>query len=401
MIRSRFWVTIVSVLMLWGAVACGQTTPTPPSLTPAPSAYLEPFHPITRDNLGEIRLLGRLITPQQQTSTVFTHAFSSDDVFLAGMNNDLLLVWNTLTGEVVFMTSRSDAQQVYFSPNKVDLFTLDGEGTLNTYMVDSGDLTDSTRVHERFNGVGAYYAPNGILATAGTDDVIRVWNLTEKRALVALNTSVSLINNVVFSSDGTLLAVAGEAQRVEVWDWQARQRVSQIVFEDVPEVTRIAFTPSNDYLAISTQNDIRIANLADGTISLAFGITENVTNDLLAYSADGNLLMGIGYADAMNVWNPLSGALVAAIPNLGGEPTRTAFSPDQSLLLSAVFQGETAIWDVNTLTSGKAAQYNLNLETSIVDVGWSADGRTLALFEPNGMIQIWGIPDPNEQLDSY
>ena len=103
----------------------------------------------------------------------------------------------------------------------------------------------------------------------------------------------------------------------------------------------------------------------------------------------------------MNVWNPLSGALVAAIPDLGGEPTRTAFSPDHSLMLSAVFQGETAIWDIATLTSGTVAQYNLNIEASIVDVAWSADGRTLALFEPSGTIQVWGIPDPNQELDTY
>ena len=402
MIKSFTWVVMVSVVMLWGLVGCGgQATPPSITITSTPPPYVEPFSPITRDNLEQIRLLGNLITPQQQTSTVFAHAFSIDDVFLGGLNNDLLLVWNTLTGEVVFMTSRSDAQQVYFSPNKVDLYTLDSEGTLNTYTVDSGDLTNSTRVHERYNGVGAYYAPDGILATAGTDDVIRVWNLVEERALVALNTNVSLINNVVFSTDGALLAVAGEAQRVEVWDWQTRQRVSDVVFDDVPEVTRIAFDPSNRYLAISTQNNIRIATLADGTVPLAFSITENVTNDLLAYSGDGNALMGIGYADAMNVWNPLSGALVAAIPDLGGEPTRTAFSPDHSLMLSAVFQGETAIWDIATLTSGTVAQYNLNIEASIVDVAWSADGRTLALFEPSGTIQVWGIPDPNQELDTY
>jgi len=114
--QSSLLIGLLFVLM----VGCSAPPPTPqPTLpegrdgvqitptVPAPD-FTEPSMPISAENINAIQYLGRLDAPGQP-STVFRYDISPDGTRLAGLNNDLLVGWDLLTGNVIFSTSRADA----------------------------------------------------------------------------------------------------------------------------------------------------------------------------------------------------------------------------------------------------------------------------------------------------
>jgi len=107
--------------------ACGSTPDAPPT-TPAPTertvptlppppTWMEATTPLTLDNIAQARELGRL-DPPGTLSTVFRHDFSPDSGRLAGLNNELLLAWDLITGRLVFSIPRQNAVQAYYSSDK-------------------------------------------------------------------------------------------------------------------------------------------------------------------------------------------------------------------------------------------------------------------------------------------
>jgi WD40 repeat protein len=79
------------------------------------------------------------------------------------------------------------------------------------------------------HGVNALaFSPSGhILATAGTDRCIKLWNLADGLEQGSLKDGVGTVKSLSFSIDGAWLAFAGSDSSVKIWDL-ANQR-SQVV----------------------------------------------------------------------------------------------------------------------------------------------------------------------------
>jgi serine/threonine protein kinase/WD40 repeat protein len=122
--------------------------------------------------------------------------------------------------------------------------------------------------------------PDKLLAAAG-GGAVRLWQLESKSALAVIAPQQALVVHLGFSSDGTLLAVAGRGTGIELWDPAANQLVAAL---PTPHpVTDLAFSPVRRTLvaaqpasAIAWQVSdpvvrVRLAGLQSPPTSLAFG----------------------------------------------------------------------------------------------------------------------------------
>jgi WD40 repeat protein len=144
----------------------------------------------------------------------------------------------------------------------------------------------------------------------------------------------ALVYHLAFSPDGKLLATAGFDNVVKLWEWPSGKEVRTLSGHTGP-VYCVAFHPNGTMLASgSLDKTIRLWNVADGKpIREIKGHTDIV--DTISFNKDGKLLASGSSDKTVRIWNPEDGK---EVKNLGAQPGSVysvSFSPDGKWLASA------------------------------------------------------------------
>jgi WD40 repeat protein len=134
-------------------------------------------------------------------------------------------------------------------------------------------------------------AAQGQLATAAIG-VVRMWDLETQAQVASLSPQQGFIARLDYNRDGTLLAVSGPGNDVEVWDPAAAQLVAALPTTE--RVEGVAFDPTGRWLAIGQSSSVQLWAIVEpdaqdrltGLPGVASGLT---------FLTDGSL--------AMTVWD--------------------------------------------------------------------------------------------------
>lgn len=353
-----------------------------------PPVWTEGGAQITVANAPQLAYLGRLDalgTP----STVFAYAFSPDGTRLAGLNNEQLVVWDLITGQIVFNTARLAATLVYFSPDKDRVYTLDAQGTIRLFNAESGSEQETLPGKPEFNGIAAFYADTGLLALGGLDGQVKVWDVGARQSLATIEAHRLQITALAFSPDGERLATSSDDGTLKIWNWRQRQ----VLVEAASTARRLAFSPDGAQIAAGELEQITLWNTAGGTLHKTLTTGPGAVTDVMTYAPTASLLLNGGAIPAMTLWDTVTGLLVNTLPGVGGDVTTAAFSPNGELLVTATLGRDVSLWDVSTLRESTLTRADLNVGTrQILYADWSPDGFLLAFFDATGPIHLWGIP---------
>ncbi|MEU8706635.1 XRE family transcriptional regulator [Streptomyces sp. NPDC048565] len=271
---------------------------------------------------------------------------------------------------------------------------------------------------DQFDAV-AYHPGGRILAAAGQDHVVRLWNVADPyrpRRLAALTGHTGDVRSAAFSPDGRLLASAGEDGTVRLWDVTGpAQPKARAVLTPVPAPGRgqgaalasVAFSPDSRTVASAG---------ADGTVQLWHTTSRGHTSayaalpaahgaagrherlDSVAFSPDGRTLAASG-PDGVSRWSAAAGApgrpRYADRTRISTDPSlAVAFGPGGRTLATAGADHTVRLWN----TSGSPADRPLSVLTGHTDivetVTFSPDGRTLASGGADGKLRLWNVADP-------
>jgi WD40 repeat protein len=387
---------LLIALFLLAACAQNPAAPEPPSTfapalrdqpTPAAPPWVEGAEVVTLENAPRIAIIGQL-EADTAPSTVFASAFSPDATRLAGLNNEQLIVWDLITGEIVFNTARDQALYVFYGADKIEVYTVDDVGQITIYDADTGAVKDTLETQLPYNGIAAYYADAGWLAIGGLDGSVQVWDAAAKQSLVTFTAGNRPLKTAAFSPDGERLAISIEGNATQVWDWRNKASLATI-----PETaTRLAFSPDGAQLAVGTEEKIDLWNVADSQQQYSLATGPGAITDVLMYSPDGQFLLNGGGIPELTLWDTATGRLVNRLPGVGGDRTSAAFSPEGNLLATSLLGGGVALWDATKLREAELTRADLAVATrQILYADWSGDGHLLLLFDATGPIQVWGI----------
>lgn len=176
-------------------------------------------------------------------------------------------------------------------------------------------------------------SPDGrLLAAAGDDHFVRVFEAQSGRLLHSLTGHNDWVRALAFSPDSRVLASGGDDRRVLLWDPQRGQLTSE----------------------------------ADAPGFAVYGID---------FSRDGARLAVCGFADVVKLYDPGRGALLANLKAAGHDQRCVAFSPDGRLLAAAGRTGTVRLWDAG----GERVQENLEItKRRLWSLAFSPDGTLLA-----------------------
>ncbi|MCA9905488.1 MAG: hypothetical protein KC547_16645 [Anaerolineae bacterium] len=381
-------------------VACGTATPQEDTgsrdnaTTATPQPWLVSAVPITLDSVADIQVMGRLDQPDI-ASTIMDVALSPDNTRLAALTNTQLVVWDLLTGAAVFATGRGDATQLFYSPDKSELYGLTPGGTGLVFDAETGASDNNFRGHDTYSGVAAFDSDAGWLALGGLNGIVKVWDPLERTSLATISAHEEAVVTLAFSPDGNYLASATSRQ-VRLWDWRARNQLQQ--WDTGSDIAQLAFSPDGRLVVAGTRSGASLWNVVGGEQAYDFRLAPNGASRVLAFSLDGRFLVGGSDSAGLHLWSLADGALVSSLPELEGSRLAARFSPDNTLLITASFGGAANIWNLTNISGDTLSRAPLPLPSNeIIDVFWTDDGRLLLFVDARGPIYAVGVPETSSE----
>ena len=222
------------------------------------------------------------------------------------------------------------------------------------------------------------YSPNGkMLASAGRDETVRLWNPKTGENLATLTGHDGLVTGVAFSPDGkTLFSGSGDATvrlwstetRRQIWAAATPQKLEQDPLLQDPEVRAIFDLPPVPYRSPFEK--------------LAFQWVLAV-----AYSPDGKTLASSGSSDGtIQLWDAESGEHTRTLKGHTDTVRTLAFSSDGKTLVSGSKDDTLRMWDINT---GRMLRKLAGHSNDIKSVVFSRDGKMIASGSEDASVRLW------------
>jgi WD40 repeat protein len=394
-----------------------------------------------------------LTFPVKYPELVNALEFSPDSARLAVSSGDTIQLWDAHDLSAIPMSfqippdpAKSAPSQrwgaVKFSPDGMHLAGANPDVLAEWDMrrPQSPPVLLRARMTGGFYGAGVTYSPNGDRLTISMARTILVWNPRNPNAAPAEFQTLSSINSLAYSADGTRLAAATSSglSMLEVGNSSETQPTTvHTQPNSVLDLRRgtVVYSPDLTRLAAPGEDGVRVLDLRDSALSpvtvsewrvdsVAFSLDNmrlaGITNvdklwmwdlrnpaatprslgrfDVFAFSPDGLRIAARGASNIINIWDlrmpDAAPAQIQTHLQTNGRPSLT-FTPDSRRL---VFSSDkvTQVWDLSRVSSALVTFSAPNLVRSITI---SADGTRIAGLDPaSGSVGVWDLHQPGTPL---
>ena len=278
----------------------------------------------------------------------------------------------------------------------------------------------------------ALSADGRILATAGGDNLIKVWDVASGQELRVLRGHTVVVSHLCLSADGRTLVSADVDNKIKVWTTDPTGETNVLTHEGIVVYTAVA--PEGELLATSNPNfftvdlwDLRSGAatrfISDAKAEPAFSpdgkwlalrrFTDPVEVELwdrtttpyrkvqvlpcaavighqLRFSPDSRILVFRAPGEVLELWDTVARQSLGQLPDHPPLHCGTAFSSDGELIATGC-DGRIRIWHVRSreLLAAMGEQHD-----EIRSLCFSSDDNMLIAASGNAEVRRWDVTDP-------
>ncbi|MER8406901.1 WD40 repeat domain-containing protein [Mesorhizobium sp. M1307] len=216
---------------------------------------------------------------------------------------------------------------------------------------------------------------------------MHLWDVVTGRKLADLDTH-EIVQNAMFSPDGSRIATASLAGRVLILDVASRSEIARLKFPG--GLFQIQFSPKGDLLeASSTDGTARLRNAATGA-----EVSTIQTSAQVVFDPDGDLVLAATSDNAAHLLKT-DGTELKKLVGHEGRITGATFSPDGQLVATASLDHSARIW---TVKDGSTLAILSGHRDELTEVEFSSDGQSLLTASRDGTARIWSVLDGKERV---
>ncbi|KAL7919851.1 WD40-repeat-containing domain protein [Trichoderma austrokoningii] len=287
----------------------------------------------------------------------------------------------------------SQVTSVAFSPDNKILASASSDHMIRLWEVSTGSHQRTLEGHS-YLVFSVVFSPDGsILASASQDSTIRLWEVStgsSKRILKGQGESVVFL---AFFPDGKTLASSSDDDTIRLWD-VARGSCRQTMEKFSGCAERIAISPDGKILA-STSNDgmVPLWDLANGRHRQSLKLRSGGRVACVAFSPDGHTLAASS-SNTIQLWDTGSWSPRQTLETKTSFQPSLAFSPDSKML---AFEASNYTIQLLEMASGDIWETLAGHDGKITDIAFSPVGMTLASASQDRTIRLWDVDPRNRQ----
>ena len=296
---------------------------------------------------------------------------------------------------------RDDVHSVKFSKDGTQLISVNADGSLHLWNVDTGryELSCSLGEHTEWTSALTFSADSKyLISNNALEERARVWSVETFTQHTILTPPQDVIG-LTFSPDLKKLAGRQFLGGIQVWDAATKEHLSTLEGADRGfDYWPLIFSPDGKILAgkgviRNLGNEIQFWQTDTGaklfTLEGHTGVVSKYT-----FSPDSKIFASGGEDGSVVLWDVQTGIRLLNLKGHTQHLHALTFSADSKTLASGS-KNEIRLWDVQTrnLIGTLDAVENVNA------LAFSPDGKTLVSGSADGLIQVWK-PDLDYQLQT-
>lgn len=230
-----------------------------------------------------------------------------------------------------------------------------------------------------------------LVATAGADQTIRLWDIASHRTLAVLAGHTDKVEAIDFSPDGQSLVSASRDKCVKLWDVACGQ-VRHTLQGHTDRVLSCAFSPTGRLVASGgADRTVRLWDAQQGTALYTLQGHQNTVRSVI-FSRDGQLLISSSYDHTLRFWDTQTGQQTGIVTTWGTSILSIDYHPQRALLALGANDHMVRLWAFSQQPGeGRLLAILRGHTNSVFSVQFSLDGHWLVSAGADETIRLWQI----------
>jgi WD40 repeat protein/transcriptional regulator with XRE-family HTH domain len=246
------------------------------------------------------------------------------------------------------------------------------------------------------------FSPDGKYLVSAAEHGVRLWETTSETPVKEINGHDGIVIKFAFNQEGTLLATAGREGTIKIWNFPSMELLRMITLEEDAFAYDVKFSPDSEtlatasYITMQTNGRIDLWEVSTGNPLLSLGEELGLAVWTLDFSPDGRQLVA-GYSDNYaRVWDvsEMKPQAQPAFVLRGHSNTiwSLAYSPDGTRLATGSLDNVAKLWDMKPgKNQGQLLATFPGHTAEVSDVAFSPDGKFLAVASWDGTVRVYFI----------